>query len=451
MENNATNNNQETNEELEEQTTSDFEMSDEEFERLTAAIEAGDYDSLNSENTENTENNEGDENLEDTNHNNESDDFTETNDENDGSSNDTDENNDENNDGNSQENNANENNGENTDTNENNSGTSDNENTNTDNTQATGTIDPKEYEKLKNFYDKVVNTEFIANGKKVKGFDDPEKIIRSQQMAYGYSEKMKGFNEYRPYLKALKDKGLIGDESKFNFAMSLLEGDKSAVKAHIKSLNIDPVELELDESTYNGTNKNYVLSNEALILEDTLASAKEFGIEDKLRSVIGQQWDEDSFQEFIKNPEVRDDLLEHMRTGVFDSVQAKINELSILDVNGTFSRMKDTDKYRRAVEVINKENEFRQNQQVHTEVPASNRVDDLLKKQAEQDENKRKEEEYLANVKKQKEADEARRKAAQISKTKPATKTTVKKFDPLDLEGEDLDKFVDALISGKIK
>ena len=53
MENNATNNNQETNEELEKQTTSDFEMSDEEFERLTAAIEAGNYESLNEIDREN--------------------------------------------------------------------------------------------------------------------------------------------------------------------------------------------------------------------------------------------------------------------------------------------------------------------------------------------------------------------------------------------------------------
>ena len=80
----------------------------------------------------------------------------------------------------------------------------------------TGKIDPAEYEKLKKFYDEIANAEFVANGKKVKGFTDPSKIIRSQQMLHDYSNKMRGINEYKPYLKALKDKGIIGNEEKFN-------------------------------------------------------------------------------------------------------------------------------------------------------------------------------------------------------------------------------------------
>jgi len=82
--------------------------------------------------------------------------------------------------------------------------TTDTDSTEDAKTTETGKIDPAEYERLKNFYETIANAEFVANGKKVKGFTDPEKIIRSQQMAYGYSDKMRGFNEYRPFLKALK-------------------------------------------------------------------------------------------------------------------------------------------------------------------------------------------------------------------------------------------------------
>ena len=158
----------------------------------------------------------------------------------------------------------------------------------------TGKIDPNEYARLKQFYDQIANAEFIANGKKVKGFTDPEKIIRSQQMLHGYSDRMKGFNEYRPFMKALKENGLLEDESKFNFALSLLKGDKAAIKQHMKTLSIDPVDLELDETAYKPT--NYVASKESLILEDTLQVARESGIEDKLRKTIGEQWDNESFQ-----------------------------------------------------------------------------------------------------------------------------------------------------------
>ena len=315
----------------------------------------------------------------------------------------------------------------------------------------TGKIDPNEYARLKQFYDQIANAEFIANGKKVKGFTDPEKIIRSQQMLHGYSDRMKGFNEYRPFMKALKENGLLEDESKFNFALSLLKGDKAAIKQHMKTLSIDPIDLELDETAYKPT--NYVASKESLILEDTLQVAKESGIEDKLRKTIGEQWDNESFQEFVSNAEVRQDLLEHMQTGAFDLVQDKIAEMEVLDTYGTFRNMKSTDKYRQAVQLVNRELAAKRSSEPERVAPQAsaqyvaqqqnNRIDTALLA--------KKEAEYKAQVEqKNREADEARKKAAAISKKK-ATTTQTKKFDPLALEGDDLNSFVDGLISGNIK
>ena len=312
----------------------------------------------------------------------------------------------------------------------------------------TGKIDPAEYTRLKQFYDQIANAEFVANGKKVKGFTDPEKIIRSQQMLHGYSDRMKGFNEYRPFMKALKDNGLLEDESKFNFALSLLKGDKAAIKQHMKTLSIDPVDLELDETAYKPT--NYVASKESLILEDTLQVARESGIEDKLRKTIGEQWDNESFQEFVSNPDVRQDLLEHMQSGAFDLVQDKIAEMEVLDTYGTFRNMKSTDKYRQAVQLVNKELAAKRSSEpermphnAQQQAQQNNRIDAALLA--------KKEAEYKAQVEqKNKEADEARKKAAAISKKK-ATTVQTKKFDPLSLEGDDLNSFVDGLISGNIK
>ena len=312
----------------------------------------------------------------------------------------------------------------------------------------TGKIDPAEYTRLKQFYDQIANAEFVANGKKVKGFTDPEKIIRSQQMLHGYSDRMKGFNEYRPFMKALKENGLLEDESKFNFALSLLKGDKAAIKQHMKTLSIDPVDLELDETAYKPT--NYVASKESLILEDTLQVARESGIEDKLRKTIGEQWDNESFQEFVSNPDVRQDLLEHMQSGAFDLVQDKIAEMEVLDTYGTFRNMKSTDKYRQAVQLVNKElaakrpsEPERMPHNAQQQAQQNNRIDAALLA--------KKEAEYKAQVEqKNKEADEARKKAAAISKKK-ATTVQTKKFDPLSLEGDDLNSFVDGLISGNIK
>ena len=313
----------------------------------------------------------------------------------------------------------------------------------------TGKIDPAEYERLKKFYDEIANAEFIANGKKVKGFTDPSKIIRSQQMLHDYSNKMRGINEYKPYLKALKEKGIIGDEEKFNFAMSLLDGDKATIKKHMEALKIDLVDLELDEDS-KYVPKNYIPSKQSMVLDETMEIASNIGVDSKLRSVIAKDWDDDSFAEFLNNPSVRNDLLTHMQDGTYEIVQNKINELEMLDMNGSYRGLKSTDKYRTAIAEINRENQSRpvnpsayQNQYANQQQNNGSYIDaerarlaDLAAKEAE----------YKAMAEKKFRDDEARKKAAMITKKKTTT-VTQKKFDPLELEGDALDEFVNELIS----
>lgn len=341
---------------------------------------------------------------------------------------------------------------ENTDNNE-------NENTETDTTEdakSTETVIPDEFkaafEKYKQFYDQITNAEFTANGKKVKGFTDPEKIIRSQQMAYGFSDKMRGFNEYKPYLNALKEKGILDDAEKFNLAMSIIDGDKTAIKKHLSSLKIDAVDLELDDSQDEDYKpKNYIANKESLIVDEALDYAKENGFEDKFRDTLGKQWDKESFAEFVKNPDVRNDLLEHMSDGSFDIIQGKINELEMFDRTGSYRNMRTIDKYRKAIETINQENYVKQK---NNESAQTNKVDELLNKinnnTQTNDKKQVSAEEYRAKVEQQKKTDEARKAASNASKKKTVI-TKTQKFDPLALEGDDLDAFVNGLVSGQIK
>ena len=323
----------------------------------------------------------------------------------------------------------------------------------------TGKIDPAEYEKLKKFYDEIANAEFVANGKKVKGFTDPSKIIRSQQMLHDYSNKMRGINEYKPYLKTLKDKGIIGNEEKFNFAMSLLDGDKATIKKHLESLKIDPVDLELDDdANAQYSPRNYMPSKESLVLDEAMDIARSSGVEDKLRTVIAKEWDEESFREFLRDPRVRNDLITHMQDGSFDTIQNKMTEMEMLDLTGSFRGLKSTDKYRAAIAEINREIQYQYNRQsVNPSIPqqqqyyrsapvGQNQYQPNV--EAERLALAAKEAEYKAMAEKKLRDDEARKRAAMITKKKSVT-VTQKKFDPLALEGDDLDNFVNELIAGK--
>ena len=323
----------------------------------------------------------------------------------------------------------------------------------------TGKIDPAEYEKLKKFYDEIANAEFVANGKKVKGFTDPSKIIRSQQMLHDYSNKMRGINEYKPYLKTLKDKGIIGNEEKFNFAMSLLDGDKATIKKHLESLKIDPVDLELDDdANAQYSPRNYMPSKESLVLDEAMDIARSSGVEDKLRTVIAKEWDEESFGEFLRDPRVRNDLITHMQDGSFDTIQNKMTEMEMLDLTGSFRGLKSTDKYRAAIAEINREIQYQYNRQsVNPGIPQQQQYYRSAptgqnqyqpNAEAERLALAAKEAEYKAMAEKKLRDDEARKRAAMITKKKSVT-VTQKKFDPLALEGDDLDNFVNELIAGK--
>lgn len=313
-------------------------------------------------------------------------------------------------------------------------------------TTASATIDTSEFERYKKFYDQVANVEFMANGKKVKGFTDPQKIIQAQQMAYGFSSKMAAVKEYRPFLTTLKERGILENPDKFNFAMDLLDGDPEALKAHMQALKVDPLDLDMDTVKYSS--KNHITSKEALVLEDTIEQAKNYGVEDKLRATIGKEWDPESFNEFLTVPEVRKDLLEHMATGAFDLVQDKIAEMKTLDYSGTFGAMKSTDQYRQAVQALTAEASRIENNLA----PASNNNSQSVAPKANVDKSAelaaKQEAEYKRNLEtKNRLAEDARKKASSVSKKKGST-TEVKKFDPLQLEGKELDDFVNSLIRG---
>ena len=428
-------------------------MTDEQIDDILSQIDSGTFgsddenqDGANTNLDENNENQseDGDENLnnrnlEDTEDDNDEDENSDTNQPSDGLTNDT-------------ENKSSEGDSENSQVEQSNGnaeGNADTSNPEDAKGAETGKIDPAEYERLKKFYDEIANAEFIANGKKVKGFTDPSKIIRSQQMLHDYSNKMRGINEYKPYLKALKEKGIIGDEEKFNFAMSLLDGDKATIKKHMEALKIDLVDLELDEDS-KYVPKNYIPSKQSMVLDEAMEIASNIGVDSKLRSVIAKDWDDDSFAEFLNNPSVRNDLLTHMQDGTYEIVQNKINELEMLDMNGSYRGLKSTDKYRAAIAEINRENLSRpvnpsayQNQYANQQQNNGSYIDaerarlaDLAAKEAE----------YKAMAEKKFRDDEARKKAAMITKKKTTT-VTQKKFDPLELEGDALDEFVNELIS----
>lgn len=313
-----------------------------------------------------------------------------------------------------------------------------------DDGQPAGKTDEIDY---KSFYEAVTGTEFVVNGRKTKGFVDPKKIIQAQQMAGGFSEKMAGFKKYRPYMAPLQERGMLEDQSKFDLAMNLVDGDVDAIKHHIKTLGIDPLDLDMDAISYSA--KSTITPSHQLVLDDALESARSNGVEDKVRQVIGQDWDQASFDEFLSNGSVRNDLIEHLSTGAYDIVQERMSELKRTDVTGAYSDMTSIQQYRSAVAQL-------QAEQAATPAPtpdpaparaAAKTSAERLKAEKAKIAKKRQEDEYKVKAEKERKAvADRRKKAASMSKRKPKAKPKAA-FDPMKLEGQDFDDLMEHLIS----
>ena len=439
------------------------ELTDDEFESLLSDISEGKLDTIDNDevndddigsNVEENNNNSyekdnvDDNNIEDTDPGSELDDDnldeSDTNDENDDSYQDTD-----NEELDSSDEEQEENTQDNDDIQENND-TEEIDNVDSQDNKSSDTINyQEEYQKLlsdiekyKDFYNKVTS-EFVANGKVMKGFTEPEKIIQAQQMAAGFSEKMRAFKQYRPFIEPLKKKGILDNPDKFNLMIDAIDGDQEAIKALLKETNIDPLELNIDEVDYKP--KDNLASPITLAYDDLIDTASQFGIDDKVNNIITKEWDDDSVAELLSDTKNSSDLIAHMNNGVYDIVQERIAKKKMTDITGSFSSMRDIDQYRAAVAELEQEyvqqQQMQQQQVMHqSQEPVVQFSEDAIqaeiaKIKAEKEQVKKREQ---ANSK----ANTARKKAASVSKKKSTMKQTKKVFDPMELSDDEFEKYL---------
>jgi len=315
--------------------------------------------------------------------------------------------------------------------------------------------------KYEDFY-KQVTSEFVANGKVIKGFDDPKKIIQAQQMAAGFSDKMKSFKQYRPFITPLKEKGIIDNPDKFNLMINALDGDKEAIKTLIQQAEIDPVELDMENIDYKP--KNQISSDIEVAFEDVVDTAEQYGVRDKVEQVIAKDWDDNSVIELLEDPQNSADLVNHLSTGVYDLVQSRIAEKKMTDPYGAFNKKRAIDQYREAASELEQEyliylqeqeamqygngnaqaepgiqnNGFGSNASQFSEEEIQAEIERIKQEQ-----------EYKTNVNKRNaEADKSRRKAASVSRKKPKSrKKETKEFDVGSLSDEEFEELLNSFIN----
>lgn len=304
-----------------------------------------------------------------------------------------------------------------------------------------------ELNEYKAFYEKL-NKDIKVNGTIVKGSVDPDRLIQAQQLAGNYSKKMAGFTDYKPAIKVLEKHNALKDPGKLNQAMEMADGNIEAIKSMLKQHDIDPMTVDWDESKYVkkedfGYNKNQETLDHMLDYADSVGSITD--VETKLKA-----WDDTALMELTNDPKSATLLVDHIGSGVYDTVMTRVAENATSDYSGTFGRQSLMQQYVQAShEIKSEEDKGSFDRQLSATRAAKVESDKAAALAAENAiVTKTKEEAaYKAKVAADNAtADAARKAATSVSKrTVKSTKKAKPDTDPMSLSGDDFMKYFNGM------
>jgi hypothetical protein len=246
----------------------------------------------------------------------------------------------------------------------------------------------------------------------------------------------------------LKDKGILDNPEKFNFAMNLLDGDTEAIKKHLKEFDIDPMEMDLEDINYQ--EKNQLPNDIELAFDDILENAHNNGVDKQVMGVINNDWDDQSVVELLNDPQNGSDLVSHISSGAYDLVTNRMRENKMTDVNGTYSNKPTIEQYRQAASELEDEYvTYMQKKQEYDNYMAQQGQNQQVQSQQNTGSGQQYAEapQPVQPIENRTNANEARRKASSLSKKKRKTSNGRKVIDPLtEMNDDQFTDYLDSII-----
>jgi hypothetical protein len=190
--------------------------------------------------------------------------------------------------------------------------------------------------------------------KRVVKVESPEDARRLMQMGYDYTQKMRQMKPHQKVLKALEANDLLEPE-KINFAIDLLNGNKEAVAKFLKDKSIDPIDVDLEDSTdYTAT--DHTPGDAQLALDEVLDSIRDTEQFPRTAQVITKEWDKASQEVLMGDPSIIAILNEHMGLGYYDQIATKVQYERSL---GRLRGLSDLNAYKTVGDAMQARGEFK--------------------------------------------------------------------------------------------
>lgn len=203
---------------------------------------------------------------------------------------------------------------------------------------------------------------FKANGKEYTF--TPEEMMSQFPKIFGqamdYTKKTQALKPWRKTIDAIESANLSHDQ--INLMIDVFKGDKNAIAEVMRRTGVDALDLDTENNVY--TPKDYGRDDTALAIKDIvdeISSDKEFSI---TQQILNKEWDDRSFSELTRDPELIKLLHIDVKSGTYDKVQPIAEKLKVFDRG----RQSDLEYYKQAAgEYFREVNEAQRREQAMEE------------------------------------------------------------------------------------
>ena len=155
-----------------------------------------------------------------------------------------------------------------------------------------------------------------------------------------YTKKTQALKPWRKTIDAIESANLSHDQ--INLMIDVFKGDKNAIAEVMRRTGVDALDLDTENNVY--TPKDYGRDDTALAIKDIvdeISLDKEFSI---TQQILNKEWDDRSFSELTRDPELIKLLHIDVKSGTYDKVQPIAEKLKVFDRG----RKSDLEYYKQA-------------------------------------------------------------------------------------------------------
>lgn len=185
---------------------------------------------------------------------------------------------------------------------------------------------------------------FKANGKEYSF--TPEEMMEQFPKIFGqamdYTKKTQALKPWRKTIDAIESARLGHDD--INLMIDVFKGDKNAIAELIKRTGVDTLDLDTENSKY--VPKDYGRDDTALAIKDIVDEISVDKEYETTHRILSKEWDERSFSELTKDPELIRLLHVDVKSGMYDKVQPIAEKMKVFDRG----RQSDLDYYKAAAQ-----------------------------------------------------------------------------------------------------